>query len=213
MNNKKCTTCKIEQPITNFHKYKNSVDGHTHRCKKCVSRKQKLSLESKTCKCCGEEKPFENFNKRKNGRFGYNSICKLCNNKKKVEWREKNKSYYLEYKKNYNMNRKKSDPSFKLKSNLRCRLHGFLQNRKISKNNKTLDIIGCTPQELIQYLEKKFTDDMSWENYGYYGWHVDHIIPISSANKISDIYKIFHFTNLQPLWAEDNMKKSNKYES
>jgi hypothetical protein len=210
---KKCTTCKLEQPINNFHKYKNSIDGHTHRCKKCVSRKKKVSLDSKICKTCGEEKNVSGFNKRKNGKLGYSSICKLCNNKKKYEWRKKNEFHHLEYKRKYDKNRKKIDPSYKLICNLRCRLYEFLEIKKLSKNNKTIEIVGCTPKELIEYLESKFTDGMNWNNYGYYGWHIDHIIPVSSAKTISDIYKLFHFTNLQPLWGKDNMKKSNNYES
>jgi ABC-type proline/glycine betaine transport system substrate-binding protein len=71
-------------------------------------------------------------------------------------------------------------------------------------------LIGCTPQQLKIYLESKFLQNMSWENYGYRGWHVDHIIPLSSAKNYNDIYKLFHYTNLQPMWGIDNMIKGNK---
>ena len=78
------------------------------------------------------------------------------------------------------------------------------------KNNSSLKLIGITPIELKEHLEKQFTQDMSWDNYGFYGWHIDHIIPLSSAKTEEDIYKLCHYSNLQPLWAEDNFKKSNK---
>jgi hypothetical protein len=60
----------------------------------------------------------------------------------------------------------------------------------------------------MEYLGDLFTEKMNWDNYGK--WHVDHIIPLSSANTEEEIYKLCHYTNLQPLWAEDNIKKSNK---
>ena len=81
---------------------------------------------------------------------------------------------------------------------------------KITKTNKTFDIIGCAPQFLKEYLEKQFSEGMSWDNYGFYGWHIDHKIPLSSADNEEDIYKLCNYTNLQPLWATDNLKKSNK---
>jgi hypothetical protein len=51
---------------------------------------------------------------------------------------------------------------------------------------------------------------MSWDNYGFYGWHIDHVIPLSSAKTEEEVYKLCHYTNLQPLWAEDNLKKGSK---
>jgi hypothetical protein len=86
----------------------------------------------------------------------------------------------------------------------------FFKSNNIYKTNKTFEIVGCTPQQLKEHIQLQFKDNMSWENYGYYGWHIDHIIPLSSANTEKELYKLCHFTNLQPLWAEDNLKKSNK---
>ena len=67
-------------------------------------------------------------------------------------------------------------------------------------------------QDLKIHLQEKWLPGMSWENYGYYGWHIDHIIPCSKfdLSKLEEQKKCFHFTNLQPLWAADNIKKSNK---
>jgi hypothetical protein len=71
-----------------------------------------------------------------------------------------------------------------------------------------MDIVGCTQEFLKEYIENKFVDGMTWENQGE--WHIDHRIPLSSANSEDEIYKLCHYTNLQPLWGEDNRIKSNK---
>ena len=79
--------------------------------------------------------------------------------------------------------------------------------KNITKNNKTFEIIGCTPQELKEHIEKQFTEGMCWEKIGEH-IHIDHIIPLSSAKTEEEIYNLCHYTNLQPLWAEDNLKKN-----
>lgn len=72
---------------------------------------------------------------------------------------------------------------------------------------------GCTRDKLLAHLESKFDDEMTWDNYGFYGWHIDHIRPVSSFDltKKSHIAKCFHYTNLQPLWGTENMSKGAKY--
>jgi hypothetical protein len=82
----------------------------------------------------------------------------------------------------------------------------------VNKACTTKRLIGCTTKELRNHLEAQFIDDMSWDNYGYYGWHIDHIIPCACFD-LSDPEQqrqCFHYTNLQPLWAEDNLRKSDK---
>ena len=81
------------------------------------------------------------------------------------------------------------------------------------KSNKTKELIGLDIVEFKKHLESKFQDGMSWSNYGYYGWHIDHIKPCSlfDLSKEEDQKQCFHYTNMQPLWRLDNMKKSNKY--
>ena len=79
----------------------------------------------------------------------------------------------------------------------------------MNKNNKTFEIVGCSPKFLKEFIENKFTEGMCWELLGV-KIHIDHIIPLSSAKNEEEVYKLCHYTNLQPLWAEDNLKKSNK---
>ena len=75
-------------------------------------------------------------------------------------------------------------------------------------------MIGCTIERLRNHLEAQFTDGMSWENYGKNGWHVDHIRPCASFDLTDPEQQrqCFHYTNLQPLWATDNMRKSAKWQ-
>lgn len=120
-------------------------------------------------------------------------------------WRLENNEHIKEYKNNRYIN----DPLYKLTHNVRTRVRDFLKSKNIIKNNKTFNIVGCSPEFLKEYLEEKFTKGMSWELMGKY-IHIDHITPLSSANTEEEIYKLCHYTNLQPLWSEDNLKKSNK---
>jgi len=113
----------------------------------------------------------------------------------------------------YVSKRRKTDKLFKIKLNLRKQVFRIL-NKKNKKNNiKTFDLLGCTAQYFKEYMEKKFKPVMNWNNYGKLGWHIDHIKPLSLAKNVKDVIdgKFFHYTNLQPLWANENIKKSNKY--
>jgi len=99
---------------------------------------------------------------------------------------------------------------FKLRMIMRARVLAYLKEKKITKEKKTFEIVGCTPQELRTFIESKFQPGMTWDNWGTYGWHVDHVIPLSRAKTEDELMKLFHYTNLQPLWAKDNLLKSNK---
>jgi hypothetical protein len=116
-------------------------------------------------------------------------------------WRKNNPNYTTE--------RKKNDPTFKLIKNVRRRLKRFLDVNYITKRSKTFEIIGCNPNQLKEHIEKQFTEGMSWELVGVH-IHIDHIVPLSSAKTEEELYKLCHYTNLQPLWAKDNLVKSNK---
>jgi hypothetical protein len=98
----------------------------------------------------------------------------------------------------------------KISANLRIRVYKALKQN--NKSLKTLELLGCTIEFFKEYLESKFLFGMSWENYGVYGWHIDHIKPCASFD-LSDPkqqQECFHYTNLQPLWAIDNLKKGKK---
>lgn len=102
------------------------------------------------------------------------------------------------------------DISFKIEHNLRNRIWYALKGT--IKSAHTIELLGCSIEFLKQHLESKFKVGMSWLNYGVHGWHVDHIIPCDAFD-LSDVEQqkqCFHFTNLQPLWANENIRKKNK---
>ena len=141
----------------------------------------------------------------------------LKNKNKKLEYQRKykkeNYTRISEYQKNYTKQRRKTDIQYRLSNDLRRRILLALQKKDLKKTQKTIDLIGCSLYQLIEHLEKQFKEGMTWENRGFNGWHIDHIIPISSfdLNDIEQQKACFHYTNLQPLWAKENLLKSNKF--
>lgn len=107
--------------------------------------------------------------------------------------------------------RRKKDPLFKLKTTCRQRCRAFIKKSGFYKWGKTFNMIGCSPSELKSHLESKFRDGMSWHNHGSRGWHIDHIIPLCQAKTQEDVEKLFHYTNLQPLWWHENMSKGGGF--
>jgi hypothetical protein len=97
------------------------------------------------------------------------------------------------------------DPLFKLSKLIRARFGTALLRFKKKKTKSTMQWLDCSLEELKIYLERKFLPGMSWENHGE--WHIDHIVPLVSASSEEELYKLSHYTNLQPLWAKDNLKK------
>ena len=102
------------------------------------------------------------------------------------------------------------DPSYKIAKNLRTRLRNAIKNNQ--KVGSAIDDLGCTVKELKKHLESKWQEGMSWDNYGYYGWHIDHIKPLVSFDLTNEReFKIAnYYTNLQPLWAQENFTKGAK---
>lgn len=125
-------------------------------------------------------------------------------------WRAENKDKLVAYKKQYHDKVEMANPCFRILKSLRSRLLQALKNN--IKKKHTIQFIGCSTKELKSYLEAKFSKGMSWESYGRKGWHIDHIIPCSNfdLSKLEEQEKCFHYTNLQPLWWYDNLKKRNK---
>lgn len=144
------------------------------------------------------------------------------NNKEKVKLiraksRLKNKEKNKITSKKYRLNRRLTDPIYKLKGNIKRMIHNSFKLKKIDKSSRTIDILGCTILDFKVYIESKFDTWMTWENKGLYngdfnyGWDIDHIIPLSSAKSETDIIKLNHYTNLQPLCSKINreIKKTN----
>lgn len=184
-------------------------------------------MEIKICKKCKKELPLSEFHRRNNRPSGYVENCKTCRSiSRKGKYKEYQAQYYLKYKDRQKelqkqnkdhinarkrirtKERAKTDPNYKIKRNLRHRFWAAVT--RDSKNSSVIDLLGCDIEKLKIYLGTKFSEGMSWDNYGK--WHIDHILPCASFDLTNaEQQKIcFHYTNLQPLWAIDNIKKGNK---
>jgi len=106
----------------------------------------------------------------------------------------------------------KHDPIFKMIKMQRSRVYKTLKRNNIPKDEPTIILLGCSAVQLKEYLAGKFKEGMTWENHGRLGWHVDHIKPLASFDfrDESQIMVAFHYTNLQPLWWYENLKKGDK---
>lgn len=218
-----CSKCKTEKSIEEFYKRKNSKDGHRSYCKQCEIQSSLSWMNN------NPEKVKEYTNNHKKQKRESSNKWKEKNKEKTLEltndWRKNNPDKSKEASNNWKRNnrekvrvgklkrhkeRLKTDEQYRLMCNIRKRMQNAIKTQSGIKAYKSIELLGCTGNEAKEYLESKFQTNMSWDNYGE--WHVDHIAPIASFNLIipTEQKKCFHYSNLQPLWAEDNLKKSNK---
>jgi hypothetical protein len=168
----------------------------------------------KLCKKCNIEKSLTGFYVHKGYKDGYRNICKDCFKQEKNLYLKKNPNKHCKYMITYNKKNKYTELKYNSNSIyrsiclLRNRLNNSLKVKKWQKNTHFSKYIGCSKEELKKHLESQFQEGMNWENQGK--WHMDHIIPLSSAKTEQELYKLCHYTNLQPLWAKDNLSKGNK---
>lgn len=148
------------------------------------------------------------YNKERNALFYAQN--KESISERKQAYRQRRKHSINRRTGSYQIERRQVDCVFRLRCILRSRLsHAVRGNYKAGSAIKDL---GCSISDLKLHLESKFQPGMSWDNYGHKGWHIDHIIPLSSFD-LSDpeqLKKACHYSNLQPLWAKDNLKKGDR---
>lgn len=219
METKVCIKCKLELPINNF--YKSGKYYHSY-CKNCASLYGKETRH--TPKFKERRFKYRHTPEQIQHKKEYNKkYWQRSENKEKSRDRKKTLNYRIkrnesrkkpknkEKTNNYARRRRQIDPLYRMKHNLRSRVFSAFKNiLHIKKDCHTFDIIGLSPMDTKRYIESKFTNGMTWDNMGFRGWHIDHIIPLSTAKTKEELIKLCHYTNLQPLWAEDNRRKSNK---
>ena len=166
------------------------------------------SVIGKKCCRCTLWKPLTEYNVLKKHWDKLRNDCKTCLTVYRKKNVKKISANYIIYEKK----RKLTDPEFKLIKTLRSRLGSAIKAKRATKNNNTMELTGCDIKFLKGYIEAKFVDGMTWENHGK--WHIDHIKPCCSFNLLDgeEQKKCFHYTNLQPLWAFDNLSKGGSLE-
>lgn len=169
-----------------LYRNKNKAELSSRRKQKYLANRDEILEKNKKWRVKNEEKYLE------------------CKNKEY----QKNKQRYSEYGKAYLKRKLKDDSYFRFVHSLRTRLR--IAIKKKYKIGSAVRDLGCSGEEAYNYIQSMFTDGMSWNNYGE--WHIDHRIPLSSFNlqDREQFIKAVHYTNLQPLWALDNLRKNDK---
>lgn len=173
------------------------------RCSECNIEKERKEFHKsywkdyafiKKCKCCV----------KKNNKRYYKENKKQLNKKSK-EYRESNKERYNAYCRN----KYKNDIEYKIISLLRRRMRAALKEK--NKSESTKELLGCSIKKLRQHLELQFEEEMTWDNHGE--WHIDHIKPCALFDLTDEEQQkeCFHYSNLQPLWAQENLSKGKTF--
>lgn len=186
-----CSKCKKYKSLKNFHKDKNRKLGLDYTCKVCRLNYRKVNKSRIKI----YEKTYRLKNKEK-------ETLRVTN------WRKLNKERSKLYFRNYRKIKYNSNINFRISQNIISRIAHSLRGH--NKSLSTMFLIGCEIDYLMYYLQEQFTKGMSWDNYGK--WHIDHKKPCAKFNlsKPKEQQKCFNYTNLQPLWAIDNIRKSDK---
>ena len=213
---KQCKKCKTIKNGDAFYKKVSNADGLRDWCKDCefiirspisYEARQLAKKGLKKCKICGKilQSNCENFYSDKKTKCGLRPECKKCNVVK----------YKDSIAKTGKMQRSKikKGSSKHILNNARNRLWYALRSQGVKKEYKTIELLGCSIEHLKSHLSKQFVYGMTFENYGK--WHIDHIIPCNFFDfRIKeDLKKCFHYSNLQPLWARDNILKGDKIQT
>lgn len=202
---KLCTYCNIQKSVEAFNKCTNNKDGLEYHCKDCNKKKyltNKAKINARRTELYYLNRDEELAKKavytkaHKQQKAAYDKIYRAAHReeqaKLKKEWESKNRL----------------DPKFRLVRNLRRRIHHALKGSH--KTDQTLKLLGCSIEGFKVYLEHQFLEDMSWDNYGLTGWHIDHINPCYTYDLSDPVQQreCFHYTNQRPLWASDNLSRS-----
>ena len=207
---KVCSKCRTEKDIDAYNKGK-GMYGKRPECRDCQSRSSVVyrTDNREAVAECG--KRFRAKNPEYNSSYSKEWVKTHRQNccEATARWRNSHPRVEAEYA----LVRLKTDPIFRLKHNLRCRLRDALKLSKYKLGSAVKDL-GCTAQHLKLHLELFWDEGMSWSNYGNKEgqWSIDHIIPLSNFDLYNreQLLQAIHYTNLQPLWHVDNVAKGNK---
>ena len=199
-----CKICNVTEDLIAFKKDRKI-------CNTCLNEKKQKYYLLKHKETRQHQKEYRELNRDK------------INAQKREHYRlnsERIKKQNKEYAKNnrhkrnaHVKNRKKIDIHFKLRINISERIRQALKYHlagTYKNKDSTIELLGCSIDKLKTYLQNQFKEGMTWQNHGE--WHIDHIIPCAAfdLSKKEDCLKCFNYKNLQPLWAHENLSKSDK---
>ena len=205
-----CKSCHINKFFANFSKDKSRSDGYCRICKKCAKEYKARYYLNNIEELRDQHREYGKTHRAEQLKrnYKYKKIhldkYRLSDNKRKKQDRIKNPDKY----KRWHLNYLNKHPDAKMASRLRQRLCVAIKNGH--KAGSAVNDLGCSIKQFKQYLSKQFQDGMTWKNYGE--WQIDHILPLSHFNlgTRAQFLKACHYTNLQPLWKIDNLRKGNR---
>lgn len=198
--NKLCSKCKQWKDLSNFMKDCTKSSGYLSSCKPCNDLIRKAYYKNNKSTLIKKSVERERCNREASHarklKYARSEKGKL----KSQEYRKLNKYKYV------------LTPFDKLKKQVRARVYRYLKGDFKNKNFSASGCIDYTREELLKHFESRFTSGMTWDNYGVYGWHIDHIIPLKyfDLTKEEEVKKAWSLENLQPLWWRENISKGAK---
>lgn len=225
---KTCIKCNLSKPSFDFYKHPGK-DGLQSKCKECAKSYSKTRYDAKhdEIRAQVKESYYDNHDlmlarqaadrqswstEKTEQKKEYLKIYNLLNKDAIKEKRQRKKEIYRnseEYKAKERIKQEKRLLR-KFATGVRSLIGGSFKYKGHRKTSKTTDILGCSISEFKVYIESQFSEGMTWENRSE--WHLDHIKPVSLGDSEDEIIALNHYTNFQPLWALDNILKSNNYE-
>lgn len=210
---KQCSKCVNFLPRDNFSKDNSKADGLYTVCKSCKKEYRKHYYAKTAARAKREASAwyYENrdFAKERGSKYYEKNIEEIKKRRKERYWRDP-ESAKLSVKE-YNRERARRDPVFRMSCRCKKRIWAALNEGGYTKRSRSFDIIGCTPEYLAYHLEQQFSQGMTWSNYG--DWHIDHKVPLASADTEDEVIRLCHYTNLQPLWAKENISKGARIDN
>lgn len=208
---KSCSKCGNIKSLTEFPKSSRYKSGLNPQCKCCLNTTAKAWRVNNPVlrKAQADRGYHKNIEKTRKLKRVYYREHKEEKSSYDIEYRQKNKDKIAKYKKDWSY-KMKDDPIYKIKKNLRRRVHHALMGR--NKSDNTFNLIGCSPEDFKQHIESLWIEGMSWDNYGPSGWHIDHIKECYTFDLSDPLQQqeCFHYSNQRPLWAKDNLKRPKK---
>lgn len=201
---KQCSFCKIQKPKSEFCKHKKRKDGLNGQCRQCTHEQYvKWASENQ------EKIRHNSLNRNKESVLKYREKSKAARSTWAAKYYRENKLALLSAAKR----RERDNPKKRIRLRLATRMRNAFRCAMLSKPQNTMVLTGCTAAFLASHLESKFKPGMTWDNYGFRGWHIDHIKPcaIFDLTNPAHVAECFHWTNLQPLWWRENIVKGARF--
>ena len=223
---KKCTKCKELKDESEFNKKKGKLRSQCKSCDKLDNNKHKqlnpnygkdnYNKNKSSGKIYEYEHSEEYKEKRKTHNKNYKEEHKeelkekaiVYNDNKTEEQKQHTKELHKIYVRKRTKERYANDPVYNLRRRISASIRSRLKNMGYTKSSMAYEYLCCTFEEFKVHIENQFTEGMGWDNMKL--WQLDHIYPTSRAIDINHLIELYHYTNFQPLWAEDNRRKSNK---